>query len=193
MADLNTLLRWAVENTPQKPEGEASNPADMQLQFKPVKDGESSSAGLAVHPSDSGIPAHAEPAPSEPPKKDNKLSTEMLDLIMGKPDSVTMKEKMDIATNLSVEVEERVDALDDFEMLIELIDNANNMAVLKLWPPLISLFDDKSDEVVRHALWIAGTAVQNNLKGQAAVRRYFWTCLTTSFLLTTHPLTFWTR
>lgn len=168
MADLNTLLRWAVENTPQKPEGNAEG---MQLSFKPAAEGQSASEGnSALHPSDEGIPAHAEPAPStSEPKKDNKLSTEILDLIMGKPDSVTMKEKMEIATNKAADVDERVQALDDFEMLIELIDNANNMAVLKLWPPLIALFDDEEDVVVQHALWIAGTAVQNNLKGQAAV------------------------
>lgn len=167
MADMNTLLRWAVENTPQKPEGDAK---DMQLQFRPAQPGQAPSDGNStLHPSDAGIPAYAEPAPSESAKKDNKLSTEILDLIMGKPDSLTMKEKMEIATNTSADVDERVQALDDFEMLIELIDNANNMAVLKLWPPLIALFDDKNDEVVQHALWIAGTAVQNNLKGQAAV------------------------
>jgi hypothetical protein len=93
----------------------------------------------------------------------------MLDLIMGKPDSLTMKEKMATASDTSLDVETRVEALDDFEMLVELIDNANNMAVLKLWEPLIALYDDKHPEVVRHALWITGTAVQNNLKAQAAV------------------------
>jgi hypothetical protein len=53
--------------------------------------------------------------------------------------------------------------------LIELIDNANNMAVLKLWEPLLGLLESSESEIVTHAAWIIGTAVQNNLKAQAAV------------------------
>jgi hypothetical protein len=109
--------------------------------------------------------------PAAPPKK-TELNSEIIDLILGKSDSVTMREKMEIATNESADVEERVEALDDLEMLIELIDNANNMAVLKLWQPLLELLDSRHQEIVRHALWIMGTATQNNLKGQAAVRTY---------------------
>jgi len=45
------------------------------------------------------------------------LTTEMLDLIMGKSDSMVMKEKMDIACDESRDIEERVEALDDFEMV----------------------------------------------------------------------------
>jgi hypothetical protein len=41
----------------------------------------------------------------------------MLDLIMGKSDSVVMKEKMEIASDESRPVDERVEALDDFEMV----------------------------------------------------------------------------
>ena len=53
--------------------------------------------------------------------------------------------------------------------MIELIDNANNMTVLKMWEPLLSLLQSKEDGIVAHACWIIGTAVQNNLKAQAAV------------------------
>jgi hsp70-interacting protein len=41
----------------------------------------------------------------------------MLDLIMGKSDSVVMKEKMALAVDESQDVADRVDALDDFEMV----------------------------------------------------------------------------
>jgi hsp70-interacting protein len=50
-----------------------------------------------------------------------------------------------------------------------MIDNANNMAVLKLWEPLLELLKSSSPRIVAQALWIIGTAVQNNLKAQAAV------------------------
>jgi hypothetical protein len=49
--------------------------------------------------------------------KRNDLTSEMLDLIMGKSDSVVMKEKMAIAVDESRDVDERVEALDDFEMV----------------------------------------------------------------------------
>lgn len=41
----------------------------------------------------------------------------MLDLILGKGDSITMKEKMAFATDENNSVEDRVEALDDFEMV----------------------------------------------------------------------------
>lgn len=53
--------------------------------------------------------------------------------------------------------------------LIELIDNANNMTVLRMWEPLLALLDSPEDGIVAHTCWIVGTAVQNNLKAQAAV------------------------
>ncbi|KAK4684729.1 hypothetical protein P7C73_g5438, partial [Tremellales sp. Uapishka_1] len=88
---------------------------------------------------------------------------------MGKSDSVIMKEKMAYAMDEKNTLDDRVEALDDFEMLIELIDNANNMAILKLWDSIKVLLASEHDEIVRHAAWICGTAVQNNLKAQAAL------------------------
>ena len=41
----------------------------------------------------------------------------MLDLILGKSDSITMKEKMTFALEENNSVDERVEALDDFEMV----------------------------------------------------------------------------
>lgn len=177
MADLNSLLHWAIENTPTDQGGSSSgnaapaNPEGMQLSFKPAAPGQQPNASTLAtfHPDDPQHDVGLAPPAAEEPKQGSKLSTEMLDLIMGKPDSVTMKEKMAIASNTAADVDERVMALDDFEMLVELIDNANNMPVLKLWQPLLALISDPNEAIARHALWIAGTAIQNNLKGQAAV------------------------
>ena len=41
----------------------------------------------------------------------------MLDLILGKSDSLSMKEKMAFALESSNPVDDRVEALDDFEMV----------------------------------------------------------------------------
>lgn len=57
--------------------------------------------------------------------------------------------------------------------LIELIDNANNMPILKLWDPLLSLLSSPHPEIVAHTCWIIGTAIQNNIKAQAAVSQMF--------------------
>lgn len=186
MTDLNSLLRWAVENsTPGQDQG--AQEGGMTLKFKPAKEGQQASKTAAtLHPSDGQYPIAdlspaSTPGPGTPkdgeqplPAPRSDLTTEMLDLIMGKSDSLTMKEKMETATDESVDTETRVEALDDFEMLVELIDNANNMAVLKLWEPLLSLFDSPIAEIQRHALWICGTACQNNLKAQACVSNHIF-------------------
>jgi hypothetical protein len=44
-------------------------------------------------------------------------SNEILEMLMGKPDSVTMREKLDFARDESMSVDDRVSALDDFEMV----------------------------------------------------------------------------
>lgn len=59
--------------------------------------------------------SHTQAQAAAPPRSD--LTSEMLDLIMGKSDSMIMKEKMEIACDESKDVDERVGALDDFEMV----------------------------------------------------------------------------
>jgi hypothetical protein len=62
-------------------------------------------------------PLAGEPVPTPAAAKRSDLTTEMLDLILGKSDSITMKEKMAFALEESNSVDERVEALDDFEMV----------------------------------------------------------------------------
>jgi hsp70-interacting protein len=66
--------------------------------------------------------------------------------------------------------------------MIESIDNANDMQKLGLWPPLVKLLEDSSDQIRQQAAWVAGTAVQNNPKAQEAVCHFF-----SSDLLRIHP------
>jgi hsp70-interacting protein len=58
------------------------------------------------------------------------------------------------------------------ELLVEQIDNATNLEVLKLWPPLLSLLSSPDSELRRYAAWVTGTAVQNNPKAQGHLLQY---------------------
>nr|ODN93980.1 hsp70-like protein [Cryptococcus depauperatus CBS 7841] len=187
---LNELLRWSVTASTEAKANQntdLSNDNQLQLKWTP---GTAHAGTSALHLSDKA-PADLSPAstpgPATPkegfplplpagvelPRANREdLTTEMLDLIMGKGDSIIMKEKMAIATDENQSIDSRVKALDDFEMarlLIELIDNANNMPILKLWDPLITLLASPHPEIVAHTCWIIGTAVQNNIIAQAAL------------------------
>ncbi|KAG8902530.1 hsp70 nucleotide exchange factor fes1 [Tulasnella sp. 403] len=147
-AKLTTLLDWATKNTPND-----------------VSDGQ-----------------HATPKPTE------KLVPELVDMILGKPDAVRMKEALAIAVDEARPESARVQALDDLELLIESLDNANgkyvhngrrsmltrqftlgpDLEVLKMWEPLLTLASSPSNDISMNALWVIGTAIQNNPKSQAA-------------------------
>ncbi|WWD18500.1 hypothetical protein CI109_102952 [Kwoniella shandongensis] len=188
MPDLNELLRWSIANSQLQSSDSTDSSSQQQqeqqlsLRFNPASASAPSGHAATLHSSDAG-PPDLSPAstpgpgtpvgdneiPLPPVAKREDLTTEMLDLILGKSDSIIMKEKIAFAQDESQSVEDRVEALDDFEMLVELIDNANNMPILKLWDPLLSLLSSPHPEIVAHSLWIMGTAVQNNLKAQAAL------------------------
>ncbi|PIA15586.1 Fes1-domain-containing protein [Coemansia reversa NRRL 1564] len=95
------------------------------------------------------------------------LDPAVLDVILGKPASVQMTECLDAVEHSKTPLEAREIALDDLEMLVENIDNANNLEPLGMWPRLIKLFDSSDPSIRVGALWVSGTAVQNNPKAQA--------------------------
>ncbi|KAI0369329.1 Fes1-domain-containing protein [Pilatotrama ljubarskyi] len=103
-----------------------------------------------------------------PPQPRSDLDPAIIDMILGKPDSELMKEALAIAVDESKDEDDRLQALDNFEMLIEQIDNANNMEKLNMWEPLHSLLinPSSSEEIQKQVLWILGTAVQNNPAAQ---------------------------
>ncbi|CAD6599239.1 BAH_G0002940.mRNA.1.CDS.1 [Saccharomyces cerevisiae] len=92
----------------------------------------------------------------------------------GGPDDPTlMKESMAVIMNPEVDLETKLVAFDNFEMLIENLDNANNIENLKLWEPLLDvLVQTKEEELRAAALSIIGTAVQNNLDSQNNFMKY---------------------
>lgn len=128
MPDLNELLAWATAHTapaatnPAQTDSTSDQDQQLSIRFNPTPTPHPGSSTL--HPSDPGHPTSGPEAlaPSEPTggstrAKREDLTSEMLDLILGKSDSILMKEKMAIATDKSKSIDERVEALDDFEMV----------------------------------------------------------------------------
>lgn len=106
---------------------------------------------------------------AEPPK--TTLTPDALAALFGnqKSDAQMMKDNMEVIKRGECELEDRITAFDNFEQLIENLDNANNLESLNLWIPLIEQLEDKEAEIRRYAAWCIGTAVQNNIKTQEKV------------------------
>ncbi|KAF3771248.1 Hsp70 nucleotide exchange factor FES1 [Cryphonectria parasitica EP155] len=101
-----------------------------------------------------------------------QLTPEVLASLLGGPsDAELMVQSMQVITapDPSIPLDDRLTAFDNFEQLIESLDNANNMVTLKLWPPLLSMLAHDEAELRRYAAWCIGTAVQNNEKSQAGL------------------------
>jgi hypothetical protein len=97
------------------------------------------------------------------------LDPALLAALMGGPsDADLMKAAIEHITSDDPEIthESRVTAFDNFEQLIESLDNANNMSNLGLWTPLVSLLENEHPDFRRYAAWCVGTAVQNNAPSQ---------------------------
>ncbi|SCU93299.1 LAME_0F03312g1_1 [Lachancea meyersii CBS 8951] len=94
-------------------------------------------------------------------------------LFGGGPDEpALMKQAIVVITNPEAELEAKLIAFDNFEMLIENLDNANNIENLKLWEPLIGVLQSPEPELRAFALSVIGTAVQNNAKSQENFLKY---------------------
>jgi hsp70-interacting protein len=105
---------------------------------------------------------------SAPPRE--SLNSEILAALMGGPsDADRMKDAMSAIRNPEVDMENKMIAFDNFEQLVENIDNANNMEPLGMWSPLVELFKSEEKDLRMMAAWCAGTAVQNNVKAQERV------------------------
>ena len=98
------------------------------------------------------------------------LNPEVLSSLFGGPsDADLMKSAMDALYSPDVDLENKMIAFDNFEQLIESLDNANNMEPLGLWTPLVQLLSHEEADMRRMAAWCVGTAVQNNEKSQDKV------------------------
>ncbi|KAH3971453.1 Hsp70 nucleotide exchange factor FES1 [Parastagonospora nodorum] len=83
-----------------------------------------------------------------------------------KSDADLMRQYMAEAENPELDLEARVQAFDNFELLVEQLDNANNIETLGLWTSLIAQLDSEHAKLRHLAAWCCGTAVQNNLRTQ---------------------------
>lgn len=109
-------------------------------------------------------------APTDQQRDPNRgLNSKMLAELFGGPsDADRMREAMTaiVAPMDQIDLENKVIAWDNFEQLIEQIDNANNMDSMGLWPPLIQQLDHNEAEMRKNAAACCSTAVQNNVKSQ---------------------------
>lgn len=95
------------------------------------------------------------------------LNPNALNSLMGGPsDADLMKESMAAILGPDNTLDNKLIAFDNFEQLIEVIDNANNLENLGLWTPLVNLLENSEPEIRKFAAWCLGTAVQNNVKAQ---------------------------
>ncbi|KAF7558643.1 hypothetical protein G7046_g5527 [Stylonectria norvegica] len=107
-------------------------------------------------------------ATAAPPTSD--LTPELMAALMGGPsDADLMKASMEIIQSTDpneVTLDDKLVAFDNFEQLIESLDNANNIANLELWTPLLEQLRHDEREIRKMAAWCIGTAVQNNERTQ---------------------------
>ncbi|EPE04234.1 hsp70-like protein [Ophiostoma piceae UAMH 11346] len=134
---LNQLLKWGIENTTAASGATATDGPDA--------------APPAAAPTNSG------------------LNPEILAALFGGPsDADLMKASMAVITSKDADetLENRLVAFDNFEQLVESLDNANLMDKLALWTPLLGVLESDEPELRRMAAWCVGTAVQNNQPSQ---------------------------
>jgi hypothetical protein len=111
--------------------------------------------------------------PNAPPPK-AEFNPAVLQQLLGGPappsDAETMKKMMGRAHSSEYSLEEKRYAMEHFETLVQGIDNANNIAALSLWQPLVDLLEHEDAEMRSWAAWSVGTAVENNVTAQERVR-----------------------
>jgi hsp70-interacting protein len=108
-------------------------------------------------------------AAQPPPQIDADALQKLMTGMSGPSDAQLMQESMQVIQNEEAELEHRTTAFDNFEQLIENLDNANNIESLGLWVPLVEQLDNKESELRYYAAWCCGTAVQNNIRTQERV------------------------
>ncbi|KAF9335359.1 hsp70 nucleotide exchange factor fes1 [Linnemannia elongata] len=108
-------------------------------------------------------------SPSKAPIKPmEKLDPGLIDAILGKSESQMMLEALQVIKNPHSTDDEKDLAWEDFEMLIQQIDNASNIENMKMWPPILEELKNTNPKYREQAAWVCGTATQNNPKAQAA-------------------------
>jgi hsp70-interacting protein len=108
-------------------------------------------------------------APKGETKFDPAALARMMGGIMGPSDAELMKQSFEVLEYKEATHEEKVTAFENFEMLIENLDNANNMHVMGLWTKLAAQLENPDAELRALAAGCCKVAVQNNIKTQERV------------------------
>ncbi|KAK4148096.1 nucleotide exchange factor Fes1-domain-containing protein [Dichotomopilus funicola] len=159
--NLNNLLKWSIENSVPS----STTPASTDSADRPT--------AITARPSDTPSTGAATAPPA------SNVNPELLSALFGGPSEADlMRAAMEVVTDPTATLDNKLIAFDNFEQLIESLDNANNLEPLGLWTPLLSVLATpaKSEEeeeiktyepeLQRMAAWCVGTAVQNNVKSQ---------------------------
>ncbi|RKP30662.1 Hsp70 nucleotide exchange factor FES1 [Metschnikowia bicuspidata] len=97
----------------------------------------------------------------------------MLQQLFGGPDEPTlMKQAIVILNNDEATDEAKLVALENFELLIENLDNANNIENMNMWPSIIAQLSSSKPDFQLLAASIIGVATQNNPKSQEAFLKH---------------------
>lgn len=155
---LNELLKWSVENS------DASKTTSTQTNGPPAK------TSVTARPSSPSTTTTTAPdrAPTGP------AADALRSLLGGPSDADLMLAAMRCITYSSdpsaaataPSPSDRLTAFHNLEELVEQIDNANNLAPLGLWTPLLGQLESPEPRLREMAAWTVGTAVQNNAAQQ---------------------------
>lgn len=156
---LNSLLKWSIQNsnTDGQSNANTTTPTDQTQHLAPsTTTTNNGTQGSTAETASRG------------------LTPEMLSSLFGGPSEADlMKAAMEVLVadddSGDVSLDDKLVAFDNFEQLIESLDNANNMEPLGLWTPLVQLLSHEEADMRRMAAWCVGTAVQNNEKSQDKV------------------------
>ncbi|KAK9479046.1 armadillo-type protein [Lipomyces japonicus] len=105
--------------------------------------------------------------------RQNSPDPKVLAQLFGQPDDAQlMRQALNLVADPNTDLEQKETALDNLEMLVENLDNANNLDNLGLWELLIEQLSNPEPVIRKMTCWVIGTAVQNNPKSQAALLVY---------------------
>lgn len=96
----------------------------------------------------------------------------LMQLISGvqpKSDAESMHDSMNVIKDPEQSIENRTQAFENFQLLIENLDNANNIEALGLWTDLVEQLKSEHAILRQWAAHSCGTAVQNNIRTQERV------------------------
>ena len=155
---LNSLLKWSIQNS------STGNDPDTETTHQQQQSQTEEAQPVPGHEHGSTVPASTAESASR------GINAEMLSSLFGGPSEADlMKAAMAALVDPEIPLDDKMVAFDNFEQLIESLDNANNMEPLGLWSPLAGLLDHDEPDMRRMAAWCVGTAVQNNEKSQDKV------------------------